>query len=228
MSRGCLIVFAKAPRPGRVKTRFAPPLSLEQAAGLYEAMLADVLETSAREARAFDLEAVLAFHPPDAFAEFAQHAPPSFRLQIQRGLGLSQRMANAFAEAAAGGAPLALLRGSDSPALGKAHIGSMLEALESGDDLVLTPDLGGGYVMIGQRIPTPEVFEVPMSNAEVLGRTLALAGGLGLACSTTQVTFDLDTVSDLRAFDRLSDTELSDLCPRTVEAIADLRLNGVL
>jgi len=232
LSRGWLIVFAKAPRAGLVKTRFAPPLSLDQAAVLYEAMLADVLVESARAAAEFDLEAVLAFYPEDGTGELLSRSPNVFRLQHQRGNGLAERMANAFAEAAAAGAPFALLRGSDSPALNRAHVCDMVDRLKAGDDLVLTPDLGGGYAMIGQSMsgdgPEPALFDVPMSTGEVLEETRTIANQFALRHSLTQPTFDLDSVDDLDSFDALSLEVSSDLCPRTVEAISNLREIGVL
>ena len=228
MSRGWLIVFAKAPRPGLVKTRMSPPLSLDQAAGLYEAMLSDVRDASAGFASAFDLEPVLAFHPPDAVGEMIGRVPPSFRLQVQRGVGLAERMANAFAEATAAGAPFALLRGSDSPGLNEAHIESITLRLERGADVVLTPDGGGGYAMVAQRSADPRIFEVPMSTDDMIDRTVALCRDLGRSVDLTQPTFDLDEITDLAAIESMPRARSSDLCPRTVEAIAELRKSGVL
>ena len=228
MNRGWLIVFAKAPRAGLVKTRFAPPLSLDEAAKLYEAMLADVLVESARAAAELDLEAVLAFYPEDGLSELLSRTPSAFRLQVQRGNGLAERMANAFAEAAASGAPYALLRGSDSPALDRAHFCDTVDRLKAGDDLVLTPDLGGGYAMIGQATPNAAIFDVPMSTGEVLAETIAIANQFALRHSLTQPTFDLDTVADLPSLDDVPVEISSDLCPRTVEAISNLRESGVL
>jgi len=232
LSRGWLIVFAKAPRAGLVKTRFAPPLSLDQAAVLYEAMLSDVLVESARAAAEYDLEAVLAFYPEDGMRELLSRCPHPFRLQRQTGNGLAERMANAFAEAAAGGAPFALLRGSDSPALDRAHVGDMVDRLKAGDDLVLTPDLGGGYAMIGQSMsrsgPEAALFDVPMSTGEVLAETRKIANQFALHHSLTQPTFDLDSVEDLHSLDALSLEVSSDLCRHTVEAISNFRKSGVL
>ena len=228
MSRGWLIVFAKAPRPGLVKTRMSPPLSLDQATELYDAMLADVLQASARFAAEFDLEPVLAFHPPDAVGEMLGRAPSAFRLQIQKGLGLAERMANAFAEAGVAGAPLALLRGSDSPVLSFSQVNTALVQLEAGDDLVLTPDLGGGYAMIGLSRAAPEVFSVRMSTQDVLSETIAIADSLGLRHSTTNETLDVDRVEDFAALEKIPAKELLDSCPRTVKVIAELRKNGVL
>lgn len=228
MSRGWLIVFAKAPREGLVKTRMSPPLSLAQAATLYDAMLSDVLEASAGFALALDLEPVLAFHPPDAVGEMLTRTPPAFRLQVQRGLGLGERMANAFAEAGAAGARIALLRGSDSPALDFARIEAMTLRLEAGCDAVFTPDTGGGYAMVGQRGAESRLFDVSMSTNDMLRRTLDLASSLGLRVDSTEPVDDLDAAVDLASLTKLSAAESSDLCPRTVEAIGELRRIGVL
>jgi rSAM/selenodomain-associated transferase 1 len=228
LSRGWFIVFAKAPRPGLVKTRLSPPLSLDQCADFYEQMLSDVLEASARFAAEFDLEPVLAFHPPDAASELIHRAPPGFRLQAQRGTGLGERMANAFAEGAAAGAEWVLLRGSDSPGLGFDQVGTAVSRLKAGDDLVLTPDEGGGYSMIGLRKPCRELFDVQMSAQDMLQRTVETANRLGLGSTLTSPAFDVDRVADLAAVDSLAVEESSDLCPRTVEAIEALRSDGVL
>lgn len=228
MSRGWFIVFAKAPRPGLVKTRLCPPLSPEQAATFYRAMLGDVLVSSLRFAKALDLEPVLAFHPPGGVAEMLAESPTDYRLHVQRGLDLSDRMANAFAEAEAAGAPLALLRGSDSPVLSFSQVNAALVQLEAGDDLVLTPDLGGGYAMIGLRRAAPEVFNVPMSTENVLSETIAIAYSLGLRHSKTNATLDVDRVEDFHALERIPAKELLNSCPRTVEAIAELRKIGTL
>jgi len=191
-------------------------------------MLGDVLVSSLRFANALDLEPVLAFHPPGGEADLLAETPADYRLHVQRGLDLSDRMANAFAEAGAAGAPLALLRGSDSPVLSFSQVNAALVQLEAGDDLVLTPDLGGGYAMIGMARAAPEVFNVPMSTQDVLSETIAIADSLGLRHSTTNETLDVDRVEDFHALERVPAKELLDSCPRTVDAIAELRKNGVL
>ena len=228
MSRGWLIVFAKAPRPGLVKTRMSPPLSLDQAAELYEAMLADSLDASLRFAKALDLLPVVAFYPLDAAGEFIGRAPAGFRLQAQRGSDLADRMANAFAEAAAAGADRILLRGSDSPALERSLFEMAMNQLDAGDDVVFTPDQSGGYAMIGMRTPHPALFDLAMSTEEVMEQTVLIADSLGLRSSMTAPGFDLDTVGDFHCLDALSSAQLSDLCPRTVKSISSLAIDDVL
>jgi rSAM/selenodomain-associated transferase 1 len=228
LSDGRLVVFAKAPRPGRVKTRLSPPLDPEQAAFLYDAMLQDVLETSARWAIELALEPVLAFHPIEGLREMLRRSPPAFQLHVQRGSDLGARMANAFAESVAAGVSFTLARGSDCPLLERGHLVQAIDALRGGADLVLTPDQGGGYVMIGARNPARALFEVPMSTEDVLGNTIDRAKALGLRCALTDEAPDVDRVEDLEVFEDIPPERSSDLCPRTVRFLGHLRAQGVL
>ena len=95
--------------------------------------------------------------------------------------------------------------------------------MEAGDDLVLTPDLGGGYAMIGLSRAAPAVFNVQMSTQDVLSETIAIADSLGLRHSTTNETLDVDRVEDFHALEKIPANELLDSCPRTVKVIAELR-----
>ena len=214
--RGSLVVFAKQPRPGRVKTRMSPPLSPEQAALLYTALLEDVLHVSALAARVLELEAVLAVDPPDAAGELARLCPPGFRAVAQRGADLSERMEWAVREAAAGGASRILLRGSDSPTLDTEIVAQALEALDT-HELSVCPDRDGGYSLIGLRGPVPGLFDHAMSTSRVLDDTLANAARAGLRSKTLSPRFDLDTVEDLAWLAAAVDSGQAHSCPRTLE-----------
>jgi len=228
VSRGWLCVFAKAPRPGRVKTRLSPPLSPDDAAALYAAMLADVLAASLDFADRLSLSPELHFDPPDARDDFARRTPAGFGLVPQRGDGLAARMANAFAGAAASGFDRMLLRGSDSPGVDLETFEEALARLDAGDDVVLTPDQGGGYALIALREPHAALFEVRMSTGSVLDETLARAQRLGLVASLTRPGFDLDRADDLARLGALPAERSSVLCPRTVEMWWRFRTHGVL
>ena len=76
--------------------------------------------------------------------------------------------------------------------------------------------------------PEAALFDVPMSTGEVLKETRTIANQFALRHSLTQPTFDLDTVADLPSLDDVPVEISSDLCPRTVEAISNLRESGVL
>jgi rSAM/selenodomain-associated transferase 1 len=216
-ARGVVIVFAKAPRPGEVKTRMCPPLSQAEAAELYASMLADVLEATARAARPLGLDPVLAVHPPESCGALACDVPTPFHVVAQRGSDLAARMAWAVREAAAGGARRMLLRGSDSPTLDGAALAEALADLET-HDVVLRPDRDGGYNLVGLRRPAPEIFDHPMSTASVLEDTIARARRLGLSTKVAEPGFDLDTLADLRWLARERD-RARELCARTLDFV---------
>ncbi len=213
---GVLVVFAKRPVPGRVKTRMCPPLSPEQAAEFYAAMLQDVLEASSVAALSHDLEPVLAIDPPSAASDISRLCPPGFRVVAQRGADLSERMAWAVAQSAATGATRILLRGSDSPTLDEEAIGSALRAL-SDHDLVICPDRDGGYNLIGLRGSTPGLFDQAMSTPSALDDTLSNAERAGLRSHVLPPGFDLDTVQDLRWLADAVAMGRALSCRRTVE-----------
>ncbi|MCH2187347.1 TIGR04282 family arsenosugar biosynthesis glycosyltransferase [Myxococcota bacterium] len=221
--RDVVAVLAKSPHPGRVKTRMCPPLDPHQAADLYEAMLADVLAATERFARESGLDPVLCVDPPEAVSDLVRLAPPSFRVVAQHGAGLAERMAWALDEARATGAAKVLLRGSDNPALSRAILDSALEALEEAD-LVVSPDLDGGYGLIGMRGPWSAVFDHPMSRPSVLDDTLTHAARLGLRVQQLEGSFDLDRGSDLDRLIEASERDELDFCERTVQWIQTYRM----
>ena len=213
--RGAIVVMAKRPAPGQVKTRLSPPFSPEQAAAFYREMLTDVLVATDRMAAHLSLEPVLAVSPSGACAELAGMAPPGYQIVAQRGADLAARMAWAVAEQAAAGRDRILLRGSDSPTLDVATLGEALSALED-HDLVLCPDRDGGYNLIGLREPAPGLFDHPMSTARVLDDTLAGARALGLRTHLQAPRFDVDRVEDLRLLAAARAEGRGALCPRTL------------
>lgn len=213
--RDALIVFAKQPRAGQVKTRLCPPLSPGQAAAFYAAMLDDVLEVSAEAAHRYDLEAVLEVTPESAVPEMRRRCPEGFRVLPQRGRDLSERMSRGLTAASARGAQRVLLRGSDSPALSAARIGEALLAL-SAHELVLCPDRDGGYALIGLRGVAPDLFSHPMSTAHVLRDTLERARRAGLRSCLLEEGFDVDRIADLRWLAEARTAGRLSGCPRTL------------
>jgi rSAM/selenodomain-associated transferase 1 len=218
--RSWIVVFAKAPRAGSVKTRMSPPLLPEDAAALYGCLLDDALELTARTAAILGLEPVLAVHPPSALVELAGRAPPDFRVLPQRGLDLGQRMTHAVAQAAAAGALPVLLRGSDSPTLDEKTLAEALRALAT-TDVVLCPDRDGGYNLVGLRCPARNLFSHPMSTTTVLADTLERARGAGLSTQVLPSRFDLDTIEDLRWLEQASRQHPALPCPRTLAFLGE-------
>jgi len=168
VTRPCtLIVLAKAPAPGRSKTRCSPPCTLEQAAELAAAALHDTLATVA--ATPVHRRVVVLDGTPGPWV------PSGFEVVAQRGDGLDERLAAAFADV---GGP-AVLIGMDTPQVSTPLLVAAQDALTGGDvDAVLGPADDGGYWLVGLRRPDSAVFRgIPMSTARTgraqLGRLLA-------------------------------------------------------
>ena len=187
--RPALLVIAKAPVPGKVKTRLTPPCTPEQAAGLARAALADTLAAVESAAGGGRRVLVLDGEPGDWI-------PAGFEVIAQHGDGLAERLANGFADA---GAP-ALLVGMDTPQLTPALLEAGLGALEAGADAVLGDAEDGGYWAIGLRASDPRVFaEVPMSVPETGAAQRARLTALGLSVADLPPLLDVDTFADARA-----------------------------
>jgi rSAM/selenodomain-associated transferase 1 len=210
-----IVVLAKVPEVGRVKTRLVPPFSHEQATNFYAAMLADVLAATANFSREIGLTPVVAVHPWEQRGAVARIAPADFRVVPQRGANLAARMTWAVREAAAAGAQRILLRGSDSPTLDEEVVRGALAAL-SEFDLVLRPDSDGGYGLVGLRRPAAGLFDHSMSTRSVLEDTLANADRLGLRTCVAEESFDIDTAPDLDRLAAARSGRIAALCPRTL------------
>jgi rSAM/selenodomain-associated transferase 1 len=183
-----LLVIAKAPVPGRVKTRLSPPCTPEEAAELAVAALADTLAAAMRVRRAARRVIVLDGEP-------GPWIPAGFEVLPQRGDGLAERLAAAFADA--GGA--AFLVGMDTPQVTPALLDAGLAALDRAD-AVFGAALDGGYWGIGLRRPDPAVFrDVPMSAATTAAVQRARLAELGLRTAVLPPLRDVDTIDDARA-----------------------------
>jgi rSAM/selenodomain-associated transferase 1 len=219
-----VIVMAKEPRPGTVKTRLIPALGAGGAAGLYRAFLADVLDTVAGIA---GVERYLYVQPPGSLAWFEPMAAGRFQVRAQSGPSLAERIVNAFADLFDRGIGPVVMRNSDSPTLPAGFVVEALSALERGADVVLGPDRGGGYYLVGLRAPQPRLFrDVAMGTTSVLEETQRRARELSLEVHLLEPWLDVDEPADL---DRLRE-ELDParrveraLCERTEAFLATLR-----
>jgi uncharacterized protein len=187
MSAATLAVIAKAPAPGRTKTRLCPPLTLVQAAELAEAALRDTLEAAAATPAA--RRVVVLDGPPGPWLS------GGFDVIEQRGRGLDERLAGAFADLPGP----TLIIGMDTPQVTPAMLERALIRLESAA-AVLGPAVDGGYWAIGLRRGDPRaLLGVPMSTAHTLAAQRLRLGALGLPTSELETLTDVDTFSDALA-----------------------------
>ncbi len=181
-----LLVLAKAPVPGRVKTRLCPPCTFEEAAAIAAAALADTLDV-ARQVSAVRHTLVLDGDHP---------LPPGWAHTPQRGDGLGERLAYAFADTALPGVP-SLLIGMDTPQLTPELLSAAATALLR-DGSVLGPSEDGGWWALGLTDPDDArvLPSVPMSTATTGARTLAALHTMGVRPTLLPHLRDVDTIAD--------------------------------
>jgi len=181
------LVLAKEPVPGRVKTRLCPTLSPAEAASVAEAALADTLDAVA--ACCADRLVVALDGQPGPWL------PPGFEVVGQRGAGLDERLAAAWADAGGTGVQV----GMDTPQLLPGHLDDALVVLDHHDAALGLADDGGWWAIALRRAEPACFLGVPMSTS-VTGlaqRRRLLELGLTVAALPTMI--DIDTVDDLAA-----------------------------
>ena len=164
------MVFAKAPTPGRVKTRLIPALGASGAASLQRQLIERTLRTAAAAGLgAIELWCAPGVDDPFFAACAAEH---HVKLSAQGEGDLGVRMARALATAPEGGVSV-LLVGCDCPALTPDYLREAAAALAAGDEAVFGPAEDGGYVLIGAaRRPAARLFEdIPWGTAAVMRET---------------------------------------------------------
>jgi len=207
-----LVVIAKAPVPGRVKTRLTPPFSPQQAAQLAGAALADTLAAAARVPAARHVVAL------DGAP--GRWLPAGFDVIGQRGTGLDQRIAAAFSQAYARLPLPVVLIGMDTPQVTHRLLESAIRPLlgDTGDpgpgglwardgapvaDATLGMADDGGFWLLGLRRPDPRlVTGVPMSTPVTGAAQLARLAGAGLRVRQMPCCTDVDTAADAVAVAR--------------------------
>lgn len=197
---GRIVVFAKAPIPGGVKTRLGAAVGMSRAAGLYrrmtEALLAELADAS--------LAPVILACAPDPRHSFFLRCRRRYGVRLRRqwpgDLGL--RMHRAIAEAQPAD-PGVVLVGSDCPALDRRYIDVAFAQLAGGMQAVLGPSRDGGYVLVGLQKPTPVMFRrMRWSDSRVLARSRLRLSRAAMSHSLLWPLLDIDTGRDWRVLRR--------------------------
>jgi len=186
-----VVVMAKHPVPGRVKTRLARAFGDAAACRLYRAFVVDLAARLATTR----WPVTWAVWPPDAPFE---HVVPGARRLPQEGATLGARMANASAQLFAEGNSPVVVLGVDAPHAPLDAIAAAGRAVAGPADVALGPAADGGYWLIALRAPHPELFDaIAWSTPTVLDQTLARTKARGLHVHQVAATFDVDDPADV-------------------------------
>ena len=194
-----VLIMAKVPRQGEVKTRLAPLLGNNGCVHLTEILLRHVTGVSYSVS---PMATYVAYSPTDGEAEMARLVPGDVVLFQQEGDDLGERMKNAASLVFARHKGPLVIIGADLPLIAAAHIRLAIEALDGGNDAVIGPAFDGGYFLIALSRPLPQLFDIDPSlwgGPEVLEATLRSAQLSDLRIHLLEPLRDLDTVEDAQA-----------------------------
>ncbi len=198
MSSRRLIIFAKAPILGTVKSRIASSAGSEKALEIYETIVRKLFDDLHELS-----EVQLRITPDPSCTRFPIFHNPVWELKLQGEGDLGERLRNAFAEAFQDNAESVVIIGSDCPYVAPADIRQAWQSLKS-EDLVLGPALDGGYWLIGLRQPCPSLFDgIMWSSENVLCQTLARAKAAKLRVQQLRQLSDIDTIEDWNRYLKL-------------------------
>lgn len=209
-----LVVMARQPTPGAVKTRLARRIGATAACALYVAFLRDL----AAALGGGPWRVTWAVTPPGA--DLRPLVGASADCLDQRGADLAERMAHAFADCFARGAARVVMIGADAPHLAPAGIAAAFAALRE-HDVVLTPTRDGGYCLVGLRAPHDLFRGIAMGTERVFAETLDRVAALGLRVAVQPQTFDVDEWEDVERLRALITAGEASL-PHTAAAIGQL------
>ena len=189
-----IMVFAKAPEPGRVKTRLIPLLGKQEAARLHARFVHKTLDMACRAG----LSPVELWCSPSVDAVFFQECAQRFDIALyQQAPGdLGQRMHLAISDTL-GRCTAAVLVGADCPGLCTADLAAALGALARGADAVLGPARDGGYYLVGLKQPHPHLFDhLEWGTATIFADTVKRLEDRGIAYHCLAERDDIDTPED--------------------------------
>ncbi len=203
---GCcaLAVMAKAPRPGKVKTRLSPPLTPEQASTLNICFIRDTTENIGQVTEAGKSAGLVVYTPIGDESAFDELLPQDFALLGQRGDGFGERLLHACEDLFSCGFDSVCLIDSDSPTLPQAALRQAVELLaQPGDRMVLGGSDDGGYYLIGVKRLHPQLFErIDWSTERVFQQTRERAAEIGLRSELLPAWYDVDDAATLERLRR--------------------------
>ncbi|GAC1696363.1 MAG: TIGR04282 family arsenosugar biosynthesis glycosyltransferase [Gemmatimonadaceae bacterium] len=192
-----LVIFARAPESGRVKTRLAAGIGESAALAAYRALTERVID---QLRPLLDTEIVVQYTPRGAEEVMRGWLGDALRYEPQCDGDLGARMVGAITDRLIEGARRVVVVGVDCPDVDSAVIDDAFAALD-GADVVFGPATDGGYYLVGVRGPTPEIFEgVPWSTPQTLTAALDRARAADLSVALLAERRDIDTAADWTAW----------------------------
>lgn len=231
--KDALVVMAKAPVEGEVKTRLIGTLGAASAMKLYVAFLNDTfalaeavrdeIEAEAEEAEIdYTMSVVLNYSPAGAEEAFEQVEREGSLMMTQRGADLGERLTNCFDELFAAGYESVVVIGGDSPTLPGEYLADAFDALEDENTVVIGPTTDGGYYLIGLRQLHRRLFaDIPWSTDQAFAITQQRANESGLKIVLLPEWYDVDTPEALAQLktDLKADTETAPFTRRFLKLL---------
>jgi len=212
--RAALVVMARYPEVGSVKTRLAQTRGAAAACRLYRAFVQDIDARFSGRRRAL----VWAFHPPDR--DFASIVAPGARCVPQEGQHLGERMYQCFRRLCTEGFERVVMIGADVPHIRDEWLDAAETALDHAD-VVLGPTADGGYYLVAMGAPHDVFTGIQMSTNRVLDETRDKAERAGLRVHLLPESFDIDEERDVAQLRQLlRRDEYAEWLPRTAAALA--------
>ena len=209
-----LVIMARYPEEGAVKTRLARDLGSRAALDLYRAFLFDLEAKFGRGTRP-----LIWYYLPET-SPFSTLFPDPFFCRPQRGDTLQERMLGIFQELFEEGCQKVVVIGADIPHIPARAVDEAFRSLDSAD-VVLRPSLDGGYHLIGLAAPRDLFSAIPMGTDRVFQETVDRARSMELAVRCLEPSFDVDTMEDVRMLSIFL-AESDDPLPRTREVLASV------
>jgi rSAM/selenodomain-associated transferase 1 len=192
-----IILFARDPVAGKVKTRLAPFLSEDLIFELYTRFLDDSIEKIRKVSTADPFIGVTPADSSGYFSRMSTNAEPPLTMFVQEGKDLGEKMFNALQERFDEGYEHVVIIGSDSPSL---PVDYLEKALSSEKDLVLGPSTDGGYYLVGMHQKPVDVFTggIDWGSEKVLEQTLERIQKSGASLELLPPWYDVDREEDLK------------------------------
>jgi rSAM/selenodomain-associated transferase 1 len=196
-----LLIFMRTPQPGKVKTRLARSLGNEKAAEFYRLCTDATLKEIGQLSQ--EVDKYISFTEPSDKYEMKRLTGLGFKVAVQEGESLGQRLCNAFGRVLENGAQRVVIVASDVPDLSASIMTDAISSLDN-SDVVIGPCYDGGYYLIGMKELHEELFNgISWGTERVYQQTLDAAKENGLTVNQLPILMDIDTEADLHQWSQV-------------------------